>query len=107
MDLTPKEVAVIKAAVKSRSISKILQPILFAILVVALLAMLFGSLSGDDFTYLAVPLVLITVLLPQLGSPKYSELLDILEKQLPKEPTMEDVLSQELKKHNKVLKSDS
>jgi hypothetical protein len=68
-------------------------------LVVALLVMLFGSLSGDEFTYLAVPLVFLTIILPQLGgSPKYNELVDILEKQLPQSATMEDVLSQELKK---------
>jgi len=76
-----------------------LQPVLFAILIVALLAMIFGFMSGDEFAYLAVPLVFLTIMLPQLGgSPKYSELVDILEKQLPQKPTMEDVLSQELKK---------
>ena len=99
MDMTQKEVAVIKAAIKSRNKSKLIQPILFAVLVGALLAMLFGSLSGDQFTYLAFLLVFLTILSPQLGgSPKYSELVDILEKQLPQSPTMEDVLSQELKK---------
>jgi hypothetical protein len=68
-------------------------------LVVALLVMLFGSPSGDVFTYLAVPLVFLIIILPQLGgSPKYNELVDILEKQLPQSATMEDVLSQELKK---------
>jgi hypothetical protein len=99
MDMTQKEVAVIKAAIKSRNKSKLIQPILFAVMVGALLAMLFGSLSGDQFTYLAFLLVFLTILSPQLGgSPKYSELVDILEKQLPQNPTMEDVLSQELKK---------
>ena len=99
MDMTQKEVKVIKAAIKSRNKSKLLQPVLFAILLGALLAMFFGSLSGDEFTYLAIPLVFITIMLPQLGgSPKYSELVDILEKQLPQNGTMEGVLSQELKK---------
>tara|TARA_B100000809_G_scaffold251731_1_gene285573 strand:+ start:66 stop:368 length:303 start_codon:yes stop_codon:yes gene_type:complete len=99
MELTKKEVALINAAIKSKNKSKLFQPVLFAMLVGALLAMLFGSLSGDEFTYLAFPLVFLTIILPQLGgSPKYNELVDILEKQLPKNPTMEDVLSQELKK---------
>ncbi len=99
MELTQKEVAIIKAAIKSRNKSKFVQPVLFTILVIALLAMLFGAMSGNDFAYLAVPLVFITVMLPQSGgSPKYTELVDILEKQLPQNPTMEDVLSQELKK---------
>ena len=99
MDMTSKEVAVIKAAIKARNKSKLLQPVLFAILIVVLLAMIFGFMSGDEFAYLAVPLVFLTIMLPQLGgSPKYSELVDILEKQLPQKPTMEDVLSQELKK---------
>jgi hypothetical protein len=99
MDMTQKEVAVIKAAIKSRNKSKLIQPILFAVMVGALLAMLFGSLSGDQFMYLAFLLVFLNILSPQLGgSPKYSELVDILEKQLPQNPTMEDVLSQELKK---------
>ena len=99
MDMTSKEVAVIKAAIKARNKSKLLQPVLFAILIVALLAMIFGFMSGDEFAYLAVPLVFLTIMLPQLGgSPKYSELVDILEKKLPQKATMEDVLSQELKK---------
>lgn len=64
--------------------------------------MLLGSLSGNEFTYLAVPLVFITIILSQPnGSPKYNELVDILEKQLPEESTMENLLSQELKKHSK------
>jgi ABC-type transport system involved in cytochrome c biogenesis permease component len=81
MEMTSKEIAIIKAAVKSRNKSKVLQPILFAILVVVLLAMLFGALSGDEFSALALPLLFITILLPQLGgSAKYHELVDILEK---------------------------
>ncbi|MBN2841820.1 MAG: hypothetical protein JXM68_01955 [Sedimentisphaerales bacterium] len=108
MDLTSKEVAVINAAIKSRKKSKLLQPVLFSILVIALLAMLFGSISGDEFTYLSVPLVLITILLPYTGgAPKYNELVDILEKQLPREPTIENVLSNEIEKHNKGMKPDS
>ena len=99
MELTEKEVVIIKAAIKSRNKSKFVQPVLFAIFVIALLAMLFGAMSGSDFAYLAVPLVFIAVMLPQLGgSPKYTELVDILEKQLPQNSTMEDVLSKELKK---------
>ncbi|QDE32253.1 hypothetical protein [Shewanella polaris] len=99
MDMTQKEVAVVKAAIKSRNKSKLFQPVLFAILVGMLLAMLFGSLSGDEFTYVAIPLVFLTILLPQLGgSPKYNELVDILEKQLPQNDTMESILSQELNK---------
>ncbi len=58
MDMTSKEVAVIKAAIKSRNTSKLLQPALFVILVVALLAMIFGAMSGGEFAYLAIPLVL-------------------------------------------------
>ncbi len=53
MDMTKQEVAVIKAAIKSQNKSKLIQPVLFAILIGALLAMLFGSLSGDEFAYLA------------------------------------------------------
>ncbi len=99
MDMSPKEVTVIKAAIKSRNKIKFIQPILFSVMVAALLAMLFDSLSGDTFTYLASLLVFLTIMSPQLGgSPKYSELVDILEKQLPQKTTMEDVLSQELKK---------
>lgn len=99
MDITQQEVAVIKTAIKSRNKAKVIQPILFSTLMIALFAMFFGSLSGDEFAYLAIGLVFITIMLPQLGnSPKYTELVDILEKQLPKETTMEDVLSQELKK---------
>ncbi|GGI83849.1 hypothetical protein [Shewanella gelidii] len=99
MDMTQKEIAVIKAAIKARNKSKLIQPILFVVMVGSLLAMLFGSLSGDQFTYLAFLLVFLTLLSPQLGgSPKYGELVDILEKHLPQNPTMEDVLSQELKK---------
>ncbi|WP_137226091.1 hypothetical protein [Shewanella sp. MEBiC00475] len=99
MDMTQKEVAVVKAAIKSRNKSKLFQPVLFAILVGMLLAMLFGSLSGDEFTYVVIPLVFLTILLPQLGgSPKYNELVDILEKQLPQNDTMESILSQELNK---------
>ena len=107
MDMTQKEVAVIEAAIKSRNKSKLIQPILFALMVGALLAMLFGSLSGDNFTYLAFLLVFLTIVSPQLGdSPKYSQLVDILEKNLPQNETMEDVLSQELRKHNKPIKRD-
>jgi hypothetical protein len=99
VDFTQKEVAVINAAIKSRRKSKLVQPILFIVMVGALIAMLFGSLSGDKFTYLAFLIVFLTIISPQLGgSPKYSELVDILEKQLPTKTTMEDVLSQELKK---------
>jgi hypothetical protein len=99
MDFTQKEVAVINAAIKSRNKSKLIQPILFIVMVGALIAMLFGSLSGDKFTYLAFLIVFLTIISPQLGgSPKYSELVDILEKQLPAKTTMEDVLSQALKK---------
>ena len=84
MELTKKEVALVNAAIKSKSKSKSLQHILFAFLVGALIAMLFGFLSGDEFKYLAVGLVVVTILLPQLGgAPKYNELLDILEKKLP------------------------
>jgi hypothetical protein len=107
MDMTSKEVAVIKAAIKSRNKSKLFQPALFLILVVALLAMIFGAMSGDEFAYLAIPLVFLTIIQPQLGgSPKYSELVDILEKQLSQNETMEDVLSQELRKHNKQINQD-
>ena len=108
MDMTSKEVAAIKAAIKSRNKSKLLQPALFAVLVVVLLAMLFGYMSGDEFEYLVIPLVIFTIIQPQLGgAPKYSELVDILEKQLPQNETMEDVLSQELKKkHNKKINQD-
>ena len=99
MDMTNKEMAVIKAAIKSRNMSRLLQPILFGLLVGALLAMYFGALSGDNFLYLSILLVLLTIASPQLGgSPKYSDLVDILEKQLPQNPTMEDVLSDELHK---------
>ena len=105
MDMTKQEVTVIKAAIKSRNKSKLIQPVLFAILIGALLMMLFGTLSGDEFTYLAIPLVFITILSPQLSrSPKYSELVEILEKQLPQNATMDDVFSQELKKKNNNLK---
>jgi hypothetical protein len=73
--------------------------VLFAILVGLLIAMLFGVLPEEQFAYLAIPLVILTILLPQLGaSPKYNELVDILEKQLPQHDTMESVLSQELNK---------
>tara|TARA_R110002167_G_scaffold57840_7_gene163751 strand:+ start:227 stop:367 length:141 start_codon:yes stop_codon:yes gene_type:complete len=44
MDMTQKEVAVVKAAMKSRNKSKLFQPVLFAILVGMVLAMLFGVL---------------------------------------------------------------
>jgi hypothetical protein len=99
MDMTKQEVAVIKAAIKSKNKSKLIQPVLFAILIGALLAMLFGSLSGDEFAYLAIPLVFFTIMLPQLGSsPKYSELVEILEKRLPQNATMDDALSHELNK---------
>ncbi|MBB1438440.1 hypothetical protein H5202_07015 [Shewanella sp. SG41-4] len=99
MDMTQKEVAVVKAAMKSRNKSKLFQPVLFAILVGLLIAMLFGVLPEEQFAYLAIPLVILTILLPQLGaSPKYNELVDILEKQLPQHDTMESVLSQELNK---------
>lgn len=99
MELTQKEVALVNAAIKSKKKSKLFQPLLFSFLVGALIAMLFDYLSGEEFAYLAVPLVFVTVLLPQLGgSPKYNELVDILEKQLPQKPTMESVLVQEIKK---------
>jgi ABC-type transport system involved in cytochrome c biogenesis permease component len=85
MELTREEVVAIKAAVESRNKSKLLQPILFIILVAALLTMLLGSLSADEFTYLATPLVLITIMFPRLsGSSAYNNLVDILEKKLPK-----------------------
>lgn len=97
MELTKKDVALVNAAVQSKNKSKLLQPILFIFLVVALMAMLWGSLSGQEFTCLAVLLIFLTILLPQLGgSPKYNELVDILEKQLPKSTMMEDTLSQGL-----------
>ena len=99
MELTQKEVVAVKAAIKSRNKSKLLQPLLFVLLIVAILAMFLGLISGDKFAYIAVFLVLMTIIQPQLGgSPKYIELVDILEKQLPQNPTMEDVLSRELKK---------
>ena len=97
MELTKKDVALVNAAVQSKNKSKLLQPILFIFLVVALMAMLWGSLSGQEFICLAALLVFLTILLPQLGgSPKYNELVDILEKQLPKSTLLEDTLSQEL-----------
>ncbi len=97
MDMPPKEVEVIKA----RNQGNFLQLVIFALLIIALVAMLFGILSGDKFAYLAILLVFLTVMLPQLGgSRKYNELINILEKRLPQNTTMEDILSQELKKHN-------
>ena len=103
MDLTSKELAVMKAAVQSRNKIKFVQPVLFLMFVAALLARLFGVLSGDEFASVAVPLLLLTMLLPQLaGSPRYNELIDILEERLPKKQTMVDVLAEELKKHPKV-----
>jgi len=99
MDMNQKEVAVIKAAIKSRNKSKLIQSLLFLLLIGAILAMILGLISGDKLAYISIFLVLMTILQPQLGgSPKYSELVDILERQLPQNPTMEDVLSQELKK---------
>jgi hypothetical protein len=101
MELTKKDVALINSAVKSKNKSKPLQVILFILFVIALFAMVFGFLSGQEFIYLAVPLVFLTILLPQLGgSPKYNELVDILEKQLPKNTAMDDILSEWLKKNN-------
>jgi hypothetical protein len=101
MELTKKDVALINAAVQSKNKSKPLQVILFIIFIIALFAMVFDFLSGQEFTYLAVPLVFLTILLPQLGgSPKYNELVDILEKQLPKNTAMDDILSEWLKKNN-------
>ena len=97
MDMTPKEVAVIK----TRNKGSFLQLVIFVLLIMALVAMLFGVLSSDKFAYLAILLVFLTVILPQPGdSRKYNELINILEKRLPQSTTMEDVLSQELKKHN-------
>lgn len=99
MELTQKEVVAIKAAIKSRNKSKLLQPLLFVLLVGAILAMFLGLMSGDKFAYIAIILVVMTIMQPQLGgSPKYTELVDILERQLPQKPTMDDVLSQEFKK---------
>ncbi|KAA1153111.1 hypothetical protein [Pseudoalteromonas distincta] len=99
MEFTKKEVLLIKAAIKSKDRIKIIQPILLLSFTVVLLAMLFNLISLEEFTYLAIPIIYITILLPQVfGSPKHYELVDILEKQLPKIPAMEDVLSQELKK---------
>ena len=99
MELTQKEVVVIKAAIKSRNKNKLLQPVLFALLIVATLTMLLGLVSGAEFTYMAMVLLVITIIQPQLGgSPKYTELVDILERQLPSKPIMEEVASQELKK---------
>lgn len=99
MDMSQKEIAVIKAAMKSRNKSKWMQPVLFMILVGLLIAMLFGVLPHEQFTYLAIFLVFFTIILPQLGgSPKYNELVDILEKKLPQHDTMENMLSQELNK---------
>lgn len=52
-----------------------------------------------DMTQKEVAVIKATIMSPHLGgSPKYGELVDILEKQLPQKATMEDVLSEELKK---------
>ena len=66
-----------------------------------------GFISGDNFVYLSFLLIFLSIMSPQLGaSPKYVELVDILEKRLEESPSMEGVLSEELRKH-KSLKQDS
>jgi len=102
MAMSLKEISVIKAAIQSRNRGKLLQPFLCIILIAALFTMILGAMSGEQFAYLAIPLIFLTLIQPQLGgAPKYSELVDILERQLPQKETMEDVLSQEIRKHNK------
>jgi hypothetical protein len=99
MEFTQKEALLVKAAIKSRNKNKILQPLLLIFLIVSVVIMTLGFISGENFTYISFFLIFLSIMSPQLGpSPKYVELVDILEKKLALSPSMEDVLSEELEK---------
>lgn len=107
MDLTKEEVEITQAAVKSMSSFRWMPHLLFLALIVILLMMLFGLLSGEQFAYMAVPMVFLSAMWPQLrGAPKYAQLVGILERHLPQRVELVDILAQEVKEHGEVSKAD-
>ncbi|MBU2916848.1 hypothetical protein KO505_02595 [Psychrosphaera sp. F3M07] len=86
MKLTSQEIVTIKSAIKSRNKVKYLNYFLIWAHFLAILSLFLGLISTKELTVIAFLVVLMMIITPTyLGSPKYSTLLDILEKQVPEE----------------------
>ncbi len=103
-----KEQKLMKKATKLRNRNRFYQPVAFLSLTVALLAMFFGYLAAEDFVYKALPFVLFLLVLPRSdGAPRYNDLLDVLERHVHHQPTAQEIVVGELKKHDWPAMSDS
>lgn len=95
MEFSEKELILIKkASVKMRQVS-ISRTISFGVLLLSLVAMLFGYLDEKVFAYLSFIIVIVSIAQPQLGTgPKYEELVGLLaSKCLSKDPAIEILAS--------------
>lgn len=108
MELNRKEMKLVKKTIKLRNRNRFYGPVAFMSLMVALLAMFFGYLSAEDFVYKALPFVLFLLLLPRSGgAPRYNDLVDILERHAHHQPTAQEIVVGELKKHDWPAMPDS
>lgn len=84
MELSEKEVNLIKSAIKERKSKRYAQWLLIVLMLLSILGMYFGVIDSKEFSYVAFALVGVTVLHSyHYKSASYDQLLDILNKRVP------------------------
>ena len=78
--LTDRELALVSRAQKTIARVKLSRIVMLVILGAGFAAMIYDFLSPDNFAYFTVAMVVYAMLLPQLGGPRYEELVELLIK---------------------------
>ncbi len=78
MELTKTELELIMQTERAFKRTKVARVILLSVMLVGLTSMLFGLMDPDTFAYFSLAICLYALVLPQLGGPKYDDIVVLL-----------------------------
>ena len=83
LNLTEKEIEKIRVAQKYIAQARFLGPLTFALFLAFLFPYFFGYMSDRELLYFLLPVIFFILFWPKMrGAPRYSELVELLEKTL-------------------------
>lgn len=86
MELTQKEIKLVKSALRERKSKGIFQVLLLIFMLVTVLSLYFSLIDAKEFSYLAFAIIIASILHSfRYRSASYDQLLDILHKRVPEQ----------------------
>ncbi|MUH73191.1 hypothetical protein [Psychrosphaera haliotis] len=84
MELSDKEIGLVKSAIRERKSKHLVQLFLLVLMLITVLCMYLGYIDSKEFAYAAIALIIATISHNyHYKSASYDQLLDILSKRIP------------------------